>query len=135
MEQVTFKVVVAVKVVSRKMRLIRCQSCYPLLNMRLIRWFVAVNMFFCFLKIEIKWLKWNHFTRGCHMSKIEQSASDTYAKIRHIDDKVGPRTFLKNKTYCRDWFQFFFYQEPKSKFAIFAGTKTIFLPFFLCVHV
>jgi len=59
------------------------------------------------------------------MSKIEQSTSDTYAKIRHIDNKVGPMTFLKNKIFTGIDFNFF-YQGPKPKFAIFAKTKTIF---------
>ena len=38
----------------------------------------------------------------------------------------GLRTILKNKKFCMDGFQIFFYQGPKSKLATFAGTKSIF---------
>lgn len=49
----------------------------------------------------------------CHMGQISM--------------KMGSKT-LKNKFFCKDVFQFFFfYQRSKPKFAIFAWTKNIFL--------
>jgi hypothetical protein len=44
----------------------------------------------------------------CHVYMYAQSASATYAKMWQIITEVGPETFLKNKKFCRDWFQNFF---------------------------
>jgi len=42
---------------------------------------------------------------------------------------MGPGTFLKDRKFCKDGFQFFFLQGPKLKRDIFAGTNVIFKPF------
>jgi len=47
-------------------------------------------------------------------------------KSAQIIGKVGSKTILKNNFFCRDGFQFFFYQGQKLKLAIFVGTKSIF---------
>jgi len=42
--------------------------------------------------------------------------------------KWGQGLFLKNKKFCRDQKQFFFFTGPKLKRGIFAGTSAIFKP-------
>jgi len=45
-----------------------------------------------------------------------------------IITKMGSETILKNKKFCRDQKQIFFFQGLKLKRGIFAGTSAIFKP-------
>jgi len=74
---------------------------------------------------------WNFFNLflvfyyvACHMAKVVQSTTATWAKPCQLNDEVGSGIFIKQKKICKDYFQFFFCRDENQNSTKLEGRKS-----------